>query len=85
MKNQFNRDEIAVVITKDGEIYADYPNLDLLHFDALQRFYEQFLTQATFKGVAHYIIADMAHSPKIAKLIDAKREELEGKMNRIGE
>ncbi len=85
MKDQFTKEEIAIVITKDGEIHADYPNFDLLHFDALQRFYEQFLTQATFKGVAQYIIADMAHAPKIAKLIDAKREELEGKRNRIGE
>lgn len=42
-----NRADIAICITKDGQTYADYPNLELKHFDKLLMFIEDYLIQAT--------------------------------------
>ena len=76
MKDQFTKEEIAIVITKDGEVYANYPDLDFIHFDALFKCIEGYLTQASAHNVIKYVIPDMMHGNTISKLLDAKRKEL---------
>lgn len=76
MKDQFTKEEIAIVITKDGEVYANYPELDFIHFDALFKCVERYLTQASARDGIKYVVPDLMHHKTISKLLDAKRKEL---------